>query len=410
MKSRSGRLFRIFGHAVRALADQKGKTILMMLGTAVGIMLLTGVVGLSRGVEKRIEEVMAFMGPRSGMVFAGGGRLQSAGARAGSGSTLKLQDVETLRNKLSDRAVFSATLRREGVQVKYEGQAWETAVFAVDPDFPIVSDWAIAAGEPLDYHDEKSLARSCLIGATVARNLMIEDDPLGKKILINRIPFTVKGVLEAKGTNTMGMDMDDCVWTPLSTGMRRIFHATSIRMVRFKVREGYSIPEVREEVERILKEAHKIKEGEEIDFTIRTPDFIAKRIMEMTRTARLVGYSLAIVALLVGGIVLMNILLLSVSERVPEIGLKRAVGATANDIFLEFIMESVSVSVLGMLLGIILGFIPLLLLPRLMPMLPMAFSFKSLTYGFIFSAAVGIFFGVQPAKRASRLTPIEALR
>jgi len=401
---------RVFFHALKALAGQKGKTVLMMLGTAVGIMLLSGVVGLSRGVEKRIEEIMSFMGPRSGMIFAGGGRLQSAGGRAGSGATLKAQDIEILREKAGHQAIFSASIRRETVPVKYEGQTTDSSIFAVDPDFSIVSDWGLDAGEPLDSYNEKSMTRVCLLGATLAKNLFMDDDPIGKKILISKVPFTVKGLLAAKGTNTMGMDMDDCAWIPLSTGMRRVFHIQNLRAIRFKVREGFEIPAVKEEITRILMENHKIKKDDEMDFEIRTPDFIAKRIMEMTRTTRLVGYSLAIVALLVGGIVLMNILLLSVSERVPEIGLKRALGATKRDIFIEFLSEAVAVSILGMLLGLVLGFIPILLLPKFMPMLPMAFSFKSITYGFLFSFGVGVFFGVQPAKRASELTPIEALR
>jgi putative ABC transport system permease protein len=404
------KLFRVFRHSLRALSDQKGKAFLMMLGTAVGIMLLTGVVGLSRGVEKRIEDMMAFFGPRSGMIFSGGGRLQSASGRTGSGATLKMQDLEALRTKESEKAIFSTAIRRENIPVRYENQTTDTSVFAVDPDFAVVSEWETAGGEPLDSDDEKSMNRVCLLGSTLARNLFFEDDPIGKRILINKVPFKVKGLLATKGSNPMGMDMDDCAWIPLQTGMRRVFHVDNIGMIRFKIREGFSIASAKNDIDSLLRDRHKIKENEDADYMIRTPDFIAQRISSMTRTTRLAGYALAIIALIVGGVVLMNILLLSVSERIPEIGLKRALGATEKDIFMEFLSEAVAVSLMGMLLGIVMGVAPVLLLPKFMPMLPMAFSFKAFTYGFIFSFAVGVFFGVQPARRASKLTPIEALR
>jgi putative ABC transport system permease protein len=404
------KFFRILIHSIKALLNQKVKTILMMLGTAIGIMLLSGVMGLSKGVELRIEEVMKFFGPRSGVIFSGGGRLQTASGRASSPSVLKLKDVETLRNNLGEKAIFSAVIRREGIQVKYEDQIFDTTIFSSDPDFLATFEWFTKEGEPIDFTDEKIIGRVCLLGSTVAKNLFFDENPIGKKILINKIPFKVKGILQEKGTSPMGQDMDDCIWIPLSTGMKRVFNIDYIRAIRFKVREGYDLLKVRDEIAENLRKLHRIKEGEEEDFQIRTPERIAERIKEMTKTARMVGFALSIVALIVGGIVLMNILLLSVSERVPEIGLKRAIGAKERDIFLEFLMESISVSFFGMLLGVLLGFIPVNLLPKFLPDLPMAFSLKAFTYGIIFSFLVGLFFGVQPARKASKLTPIEALR
>ncbi len=403
------RFFRILLHSIKALINQKVKTILMMLGTAIGIMLLSGVMGLTRGVEMRIEEVMKTFGPRSGVIFSGGGRIQTAGGRASVEVRLKLSDLENLRNKLGEKAIFSGAIRREGVQVKYENQIQETTIFAVDPDFPYCAEWYLKEGEPLNFFDEKIKARTCLLGTTVLKNIFQEENPIGKRIFINKIPFIVKGILQSKGTSPGGWDMDDTIWIPLSTGMKRVFHTDNIRIIRFKVREGFPLKETISEVEETLRILHKVKEGEE-DFRIRTPDFIAKRINEMTKTAKIAGFSLAVIALIVGGIVLMNILLLSLSERVPEIGLKRAIGAKEKDIFLEFLLESIVVSILGMFLGLLLGIIPVWLLPKLLPDIPMAFSFKSFTYGFAFAFFVGTIFGVQPARRASMLTPIEALR
>lgn len=401
---------RLLIHSLEAIFSSKGKAFLMMLGTAVGIMLLSGVVGISRGVEKRIEEVMQFVGPRTGIIFAGGGRLVGAGGRAGSGATLTLEDLNALRTKLSEKAVFSGAIRKTGFTLKYMSQNTETQLFAGDPEFLIVNEWEIESGEPIDYDDLKNIKRVCILGQTTAKSLFFDDDPIGRRILINNIPFIVKGIFKPKGTNPMGMDLDDIAFIPLSTGMKRVFHMDTIRVIRFKIREGFDLAKTEKEISETLNQRHQIKENEESDFVIRTPYFIANRIKEMTKTIRLGGYALAVVALIVGGMVLMNILLLSVSERIKEIGLKRALGATQKDIFVEFLLESISISILGMLLGVVLGLIPIFILPRIMPILPMAFTLKVFLYGFLFSFFVGIFFGVQPARRASKLNPIEALR
>jgi putative ABC transport system permease protein len=404
------RLLRLSRHAGGALWSQKGKAFLMLLGTAVGIMLLTAVVGLSAGVQKRIDQIMSFFGPRSVMVFAGGGMMRGPGDRSSSSSTLKLEDAQAIRARLSDRAVVAAGIMQDDVPIKAGDQSSQTDVMAADPNYPQAFDWYVASGAPIDEDDERSMAKVCVLGTTVARTLFGDEDPIGQRLLVNKVQFTVKGVLTSRGTNAMGFDMDDRLWIPLSTGMRRVFHQDFLRFIRLNVRDSRDVPAVTGEVTAILRERHKIQPTEDDDFRIRTPDFIAQRVKSMARTTELVGGALAAVALIVGGVVLMNILLLSVSERVPEIGLKRALGAGQRDIFTEFLAESVLVSLLGMGLGVLMGLLPVFVIPKLFPMMPMAVSWKTFAYAALFSTSVGLVFGVQPARRAAKLDPVEALR
>ena len=404
------RLLRHSRQAASALWSQKGKAFLMLLGTAVGIMLLTAVVGLSQGVEKRVAEITSTFGPRSIMIFAGGGQMMGAGGRSASSSTLKLEDAIAIRERLSERAVVAASIMRDDVPIKAGDTSSQTDVMAADPNFPQAFDWYVASGEPLDADDERAMARVCVLGATVVKNLFPDQDPVGQRILVNKVGFTVKGVLASRGTNTMGFDMDDRLWIPLSTGMRRVFHQDYIRMIRLNARNQDDVAAVAEEASAILRQRHHIKSPDDDDFRLRTPDFIANRVRSMARTTEIVGAALAAVALIVGGVVLMNILLLSLSERIPEIGLKRALGASQRDIFTEFLAESVLVSLMGMALGVALGLVPVFVIPKLFPMMPMAVTWKTFAYATLFSSAVGAIFGVQPARRAAKLDPVEALR
>jgi len=404
------RLLRLTRHAAGALASRKGKAFLMMIGTAVGIMLLTAVVGLSQGVQKKIIEITNFFGPRSVMVFPGGRRIRGMGGRGASASTLKPLDAKAVKAELADKAVVTAGYFSGDTSVKAAGQNTQSVVISADPNFPLTFNWNVASGEPLSWDDERAMRRVCILGATAARNLFPDEDPIGKRISINRVVFKVKGVLTPRGTSPMGHDLDDRIWIPLNTGLKRVFHKDSLRFIRLNVREAKDVPAVIERLGAILRSRHHVEPPLEDDFHILTPDFIARRIKSMTRTTQLVGAGLALVALLVGGVVLMNILLLSLSERVPEIGLKRALGARQSDIFLEFLAESVLVSLMGMVLGILLGLIPVLVVPHFLPMVPMVITWKSFLYAALFALGVGLVFGVQPARRAARMDPVEALR
>lgn len=404
------RLTRLARQAAGALWSQKLKSALMFLGTAVGIMLLTAVVGLSRGVQDRIQQALRFFGPTGIMLWTGGGMSRGMAGRSLSASGLKTPDLEAIRGRFADRAVITAGVRVESSNVKYGSAETRSMISGVDDQWPQGWDWFVEMGEPIDEEDVRSLARVCVLGTTAAQTLFGEEDPLGKSIVVNTVRFRVKGVLASRGTNQMGFDMDDRILIPITTAMRRLNNRDSFDMVRLKVRDEKNMKPVAEELTALMRERHRITPPEPDDFRVRTPDFIVQRITEMTRTTQYVGAALAAIALLVGGVVLMNILLLSVSERTPEIGLKRALGARQRDIFVEFVVESVLVSLVGMLLGVALGVVPILLLPKAFPMIPMALSWHTFAYASIFAILVGLVFGVQPARRAAKLDPVEALR
>ncbi len=404
------RIFRLSRQAGGALASRKGKAFLMMIGTSVGIMLLTVVVGLSQGVEKRIEGITAFFGPRSVMVFPGGRRIRGMGGRGASASTLKPLDAQAVKAALADKAVVTAGFFARDIPVKANGQNTQTVVISADPNFPLTFDWNVASGEPLSWDDERAMRRVCILGATAAKNLFGDEDPVGRQMSINSVFFRVKGVLTRRGSSPMGHDLDDRIWIPLSTGLKRVFHKDSLRFIRLNVRNADDVAPVIVRLKSILRKRHRIGPHEDDDFHIITPGYIARRVRKMTRTTQLVGGALAVVALIVGGVVLMNILLLSLSERVPEIGLKRALGARQRDIFVEFLAESVIVSLMGMFFGVLLGLLPIFILPHFLPMIPMAVTWKTFLYATLFAFGVGLFFGVQPARRAARLDPVEALR
>ena len=404
------RAARLARHAAGALWSQKLKSLLMFLGTAVGIMLLTAVVGLSQGVQERIRQALDFFGPKAIMLWSGGGQQRGAGGRSASSSGLKAEDLAALKVRFSDRAVLSALVRVDALAVKRGSADTRSRIAGVDEVWPEAQDWYVDRGDPIDEEDVLALGRVAVLGVTTVRNLFGDEDPLGEFITINTVRFRVKGVLASRGTNAMGFDMDDQILVPVSTAMRRLENQDHYDMVRLKVRDPRDLQVVADELTEVMRARHHIVPPEPDDFRVRTPDFLVQRIREMTRTTQYVGAALAVIALVVGGVVLMNILLLSVSERTPEIGLKRALGARERDVFTEFLAESVLVSLVGMVLGVALGLVPILLLPRLFPMIPMALSWKTFLYASLFSTLVGLVFGVQPARRAARLKPVEALR
>jgi len=287
---------------------------------------------------------------------------------------------------------------------------WRSSVWGVYPEYFTIRNLNIASGSMFTAGEEKSGAKVCVIGLTVANSLFGEDaDPIGKYIRINKIPFKVIGVLEKKGQNAFGQDQDDIVIAPFTTVARRMLTVTWIHSIIASAVSEAQIPAASAEITQIIKERHKLGPAEDPDFTVRTQTDIANTATSTSRIMTILLASIASISLLVGGIGIMNIMLVSVTERTREIGIRMSVGARGRDVLLQFLIEAVLISLIGGLIGIGIGFLVSSLIANLMQW-PIHISAQSILLSFIFSTVVGVFFGWYPARKAARLNPIEALR
>jgi putative ABC transport system permease protein len=282
-------------------------------------------------------------------------------------------------------------------------------VMAVGPDWHDAWEWYTTDGDPITAEDNSTMARVVLLGTLSASDLFGSQNPIGEDIQIGNARFKVKGILEPRGTSPMGDEFDRRIVIPLTTGMRRVFNQDHVTNIRVKARDSRQIESIAEEIRRLLHERHHITAPREDDFAIFSAADIAKMARGVSGTLTYLLAALAGLSLLVGGIVLMNILLISVGERKKEIGLRRALGATQGDIFRQFLMESLSVTIIGMVAGSLLGWAVSVVMARLMQS-PVVISWEPFALALAFALVVGVFFGVQPARRAARLRPVEALR
>ncbi len=403
------KMLRIAGEGANALTAQKLRTFFMMAGTVVGIAALTVIMAVGKGTERKIMKRVETFGIRAIMVTAGGGKREGMSPPQEGVATLRLDDAEAIRNRVSGIEVVAPAVMKRGMGVKRGDAQSQMVVFAVEPDWHEAWEWYVHQGEPIAEEDTATMSRVCVLGATAARDLFGDEDPVGEQVQIGPVRFTVKGVLERRGVSPMGGDMDNRALIPLPTGMRRLFNQDHISYVRLKVRNADDIDRVGEEVRQLLRGRHHITPPQEDDFAVVTAAIIAKTARGIGGTLTVLLGSLAGLSLIVGGVVLMNILLISVSERKREISLRRAVGATKHDILAQFLTESLTVTFVGMAAGCILGVGICLALGRLSPM-PVALSWEPVALGLVFALLVGTFFGVQPARKAAGLNPVEALR
>jgi len=401
------RIPRIAGEGIQALGLNKLRTFFMMAGTIVGVAALVVIMAIGKGTEKKIMKRVQNFGPRAMMLIAGGGKDMPPPDM--SVTTLTLEDAEAVRNESDGLEVVSPMAWRFQMNVKHEANQYQAVVWGVEPSWHKAWQWYTVKGEGITDDDVATMARVCVIGRTIQKELFGDRDPVGERIYINQVALTVKGVLEERGTSAMGGDFDTRVLVPITTAMRRVMNVDYVGAIRIITQDTGRMPEQAEAIRNLIHERHRINPSEEDDFRIVTAEIIAELARGTSGTLSMLLIALAALSLIVGGVVLMNILLISVAERTQEIGLRRAVGATQRDIFVQFLAESLAVTVLGMVLGSLVGLGVSVALPRVTPIMAIP-SWEPFLLALAFALLVGTFFGVQPARRAARLHPVEALR
>lgn len=380
-----------------------------MLGIIIGVGSVIAMLGIGEGSKKNIEATISSLGINSVMVIPGAITHGGARMEAGSSQTLKREDAEAIIHRC-ENILYVSPVVQKGVQIVAGPQNWKTIMMGVFNDYLTIRNIALDAGNSFSESDDRAAAKVCLIGQTVAENLFGEEaDVVGQTIRINRIPFIIIGVLERKGQNTFGQDQDDIILAPFATVQKRMLSTTNVNMILASARSAESMENAKEEVTQLLRERHKLMVGEEDDFTVRTQSDISSIFGSVSKVMTILLASIAAISLLVGGIGIMNIMLVSVTERTREIGIRLAVGAKSRDVLIQFMIESVFISFLGGFVGIILGVVISGLVGRYGGW-PISVTAYSVLLSFLFSTIVGLFFGWYPARKAANLNPIDALR
>ena len=394
--------------AFRALRRNKLRTILTMLGIIIGVGAVIAMVALGKAAKVQVEARIAALGQNVIMVFSGSINRSGVFSGFGGAGTLTVDDATAIQNEVPNVAAVSPEVR-SGAQIAAGENNWSTSVMGEDVDYLTIRVWDIAEGAMFTEADVRSAAKVCVLGKTTADKLFLGESPVGQNIRIKNVPVKVLGVLKAKGVSMMGSDQDDTVIVPYTTGMKRFAGVTMLRSINVSAVSADQLADVQNAIADLLRQRHRIQPGRDDDFILRNQKEIAEAQTATTdvMTALLAG--VATISLLVGGIGIMNIMLVSVTERTREIGIRMAVGARGHDILLQFLIEAVTLSSIGGILGIALGIGGAKML-TLIKHWPTLVSTNSIIIAFVFSAAVGIFFGFYPARKASQLDPIEALR
>jgi putative ABC transport system permease protein len=397
--------------ALRALMVNKMRSVLTMLGIIIGVGAVIAMIAVGSGAKQRIADQIASMG--SNMLIVLSGSSTSGGLRFGTGTvpTLKVDDAKAILAEIPSVKYVAPSLG--GVaQVVFGNQNWSTVINGTTPEALDIREWPIASGRSFTQQDVDGATKVCLLGKTVVENLFGGVDPIGQIVRIKKVPFTVIGVLASKGQSTHGTDQDDTIWVPLTTAQKRLFGMQFPGMVRIIAVQARS-PEVMKEAENqitdLLRQRHRLPPSQDNDFSVRNLTEIASSAEQSARVMSLLLGAIASISLIVGGIGIMNIMLVSVTERTREIGIRIAVGAKGRDILLQFLIESLVLSLIGGTMGIGIGILGTLILSNFTEW-PILFSVKAILLAFLFSGSVGVFFGFYPAHKASMLNPIEALR
>ena len=399
--------------ALRALRVNRLRSALTMLGIVIGVAAVIAMVAVGSGATQRIQEQIQAIG--SNLILIIPGSITSNGVRLGGGASVTLSEEDVKAISAECPAVNAvAPAVRGGAQVTFGNSNWATQIVGTTPDYLTIRDQSVVSGAPFTADDVNSGAKVALLGQTVAQNLFGTADPTGQSIRIKDVPFTVDGVLSAKGQSPSGQDQDDVILIPLTTAKRQVVgssqaNAGSIGAIMVQAVNAGSMDEAQNEIISLLRQRHRIQPGQDDDFTVRNLSDVFAAQESSARVMSILLGAIASVSLVVGGIGIMNIMLVSVTERTREIGLRLAIGAKARDILSQFLVEAVTLSILGGITGIVCGVGTSALISHFAGWTTLV-SPTAILLAFVFSGLVGVFFGYYPARKAALLDPIEALR
>jgi putative ABC transport system permease protein len=394
--------------AVRALSRNKMRSALTMLGIIIGVSAVIAMVAVGQGAQLAVQERIASMG--SNLLFVGAGTVTRGGMHMGWGATKTLVDGDVRAILRECPAVAAAAPgANSSQQVVFEGQNWSTRIQGTTPAYFSIRDWPIQEGVPFTDDDVKNASNVAVLGATVVQNLFPTSDPIGQTVRIGTLPFQVVGVLVAKGQSGMGQDQDDAVFVPITTLQKKISGQDWLQYIMVSAVSQPASYTAQQEITALLRDRHRIRPGQDNDFFVRNLADVAELADQSARIMTLLLASIASVSLVVGGIGIMNIMLVSVTERTREIGIRMAIGATEADVQTQFLLEAVVMSLVGGAAGILVGVGASVTISRMLGWAT-AISPWAIVAAVVFSVGVGVFFGFYPARKAASLDPIQCLR
>jgi len=394
--------------AIRALLRNKMRSILTMLGIIIGVAAVIAMVGVGNGAKADVEAQIATLGKN--MILVTAGNFTNAGVRSGwaAAGTMKIADSEAVLNEISGVTLVSPEVR-SGVQIAAGNQNWYTTLLGEAPDYFDMRQWEFTDGACFSEQDVRSSNKVAVIGKTAAHQSFGDDDPVGRILRVGNVPFLITGLLKAKGFSLQGSDQDDVVVVPYTTAMKRVIGVTVLRGINVQAADSDNMELVQEQISSLLRQRHNIRPGHDDDFIVRGQQDLVEMATAQSKTMTILLGAIASVSLIVGGIGIMNIMLVSVTERTREIGIRMAIGAHGWDILLQFLIEAVTLSSLGGIIGIALGFGSAQAISHFVGW-PTVVPLVWVVASFLFSAMIGVSFGLYPAKKAADLDPIDALR
>ncbi|MBQ5502418.1 MAG: ABC transporter permease [Selenomonas sp.] len=397
-----------FQMALTSLYANKMRSLLTMLGIIIGVGAVIALVSVGMGVRSNVTNSIASLG--SNMLIVSPGSSNRGGVRGAAGSmqTLKYDDAKAIKDKIKNIDYVSPSVS-SSYQVVYGNNNWKTSVQGVTPEFMSIRALTIGYGSFVSTDDMNKRNRVAVIGTTVASNLFAKENPVGKNIRINNQPYKVIGLLESKGQSSVGQDQDDVIYVPLTTAQERMLGITYVQSINIQVTNQEKMDQVQAEVETLLRSRHHILAGKDDDFNVRNLTSLMETVNQSTAMLTLLLGAIAGISLIVGGIGIMNIMMVSVTERTREIGIRKALGATFMNIMTQFLIESMVIGIIGGIIGIGMGCIASKVIAQLGDFTTVI-TITPIVVSFMFAVGIGLFFGIYPARKAAKLDPIEALR